>query len=82
MTTHPVQTHYVRDGGRVSEHVTKLAYEVYVTQGGAGQSLERLNERGGFGVGELIAFLYARNFPKEQWNARCREAFHEMKLSY
>lgn len=35
--------------------------------------------RGGFGTGELIAFLYARSFPEEEWGARVREAFHGME---
>lgn len=32
--------------------------------------------RGGFSTGELIAFLYARSFPKAEWSARVREAFN------
>lgn len=31
--------------------------------------------RGGFSTGELIAFLYAHSFPKEQWSERVDEAF-------
>ena len=31
--------------------------------------------RGGFSAGELIAFLYARSFPKTEWRARVDEAF-------
>src|SRR5581483_9599274 len=32
------------------------------------------NCRGGFGVGELVAFLYAHSFPKDEWDKRVREA--------
>jgi hypothetical protein len=37
------------------------------------------NCRGGFSAGELIAFLYARSFPKSEWRARVDEAFHGME---
>lgn len=30
--------------------------------------------RGGFGIGELVAFLYARSFPQEEWSRRFAEA--------
>lgn len=60
---HPVQqdrfTH-------ISSEVTALAYEVYCHVYGAQPALMDLagrNCRGGFSTGELIAFLYARNFP-------------------
>jgi hypothetical protein len=35
--------------------------------------------RGGFGAGELIAFLYARSFPKDEWRKRFDEALKGMK---
>jgi hypothetical protein len=38
------------------------------------------NCRGGFGVGELIAFLYAHSFPKTEWRQRVDEAFKGMAL--
>lgn len=36
--------------------------------------------RGGFGKGELVAFLYARSFPKIEWERRVDEALRGMKL--
>lgn len=59
--------------GRVPDVVARMAYEVYHHMY-PGQTYERLHERGGFGVGELIGFLYARNFPKAEWDARFEEA--------
>lgn len=63
--------------------VTKRAYEVYSAIYGEQPALLDLKGRGcrgGFGVGELIAFLYARSFPKNEWRARVDEAFKGMKL--
>lgn len=37
--------------------LAEIAYTEYVKHGGRGQSLERLNERGGFGRWELLFFL-------------------------
>lgn len=37
--------------------VAELAYPAYCANGGSGQSLERLNERGGWGRGELLWLL-------------------------
>lgn len=65
--------------GWLPEVVTTRAYEVY-TNLYPGQSLAKLNERGGFGVGEVIAFLYAYPFPKAEWLRRTEEAFRGMKL--
>jgi hypothetical protein len=50
-----------------------MAYEVYAELF-PGQSFERLHERGGFGTGEVLCFLYAHNFPKTEWRARVDEA--------
>lgn len=36
--------------------------------------------RGGFGLGELTAFLYARSFPKDEWRDRFNEALRGMSL--
>lgn len=55
--------------------ISARAYEVYAHLYGKDQSLQRLNERGGFGVGELFAFLYARSFPQSEWQMRTDEAF-------
>lgn len=51
---HPVQTSRAFGGGVVSSLVMQHAYDVY-RHLYPGQTLERLNERGGFGASELIA---------------------------
>lgn len=76
---HPVQTTDVRRPGDavVPSEVAFRAYEVYSHVFGpqpAMIDLEGRNCRGGFGIGELIAFLYARSFPKDQWRDRVDEA--------
>jgi hypothetical protein len=55
------------------------AYEVYCHIYGRQDSLVTGSCRGGLSVGELVAFLYARSFPKEQWGARADEAFCGME---
>jgi len=60
--------------------VTLRAYEVYCEVFGPQPAMVDLAGRGcrgGFGVGELIAFLYARSFPKEEWEKRVEEAFRK-----
>lgn len=74
---HPVQQTDFCDGKLPSE-VTLRAYEVYCHLYGAQPALVDLagrNCRGGFGVGELIAFLYAHSFPRGEWRMRVDEAF-------
>lgn len=70
---------YNREAGRLPKPVYMAAYEVYshihtpqpaMIQGGC---------RGGFSSGEIIAFLYARSFPKDEWSARADEAFRGMR---
>ncbi len=70
---HPVQT-VDHKGGRVPQVVTMRAYEVYCHVFSSQEALITGGCRGGFGTGELIAFLYARSFPKEQWRSRFNEA--------
>ena len=77
---HPVQTPRYRSGTLNSE-VTARAYEVYEHLYGGRQTLARLNERGGLSVGEVIALLYARTYPKEEWRDRESLAFKLMELS-
>jgi hypothetical protein len=80
--THPVQAY--RGPGRepavVPQVVTMLAYEVYCHVYRPQDALITGGCRGGFGVGELVAFLYARSFPKSEWRARFEEACHGMTL--
>ena len=76
---HPIQTHDVtrRGGAVMPSEVTLRAYEVYCHLFGAQPAmvdLEGRGCRGGFGVGELVAFLYAHTFPKQEWQQRFDEA--------
>lgn len=81
---HPVQVNeFVRGIAPVVPAAVALrAYEVYChiySPQPAMVDLEGRGCRGGFSVGELFAFLYARSFPKEEWNARVQEAFERPK---
>jgi hypothetical protein len=77
MKYHPVQT-VDNKGGLISNSVTLMAYEVYSHVFAPQPALITGNCRGGFGTGELIAFLYARSFPKNEWRKRVDEAFKGM----
>jgi predicted HAD superfamily Cof-like phosphohydrolase len=76
---HPIQTSDVTQRGHavMPSEVTLRAYEVYCALYGEQPALVDLAGRGcrgGFGVGELVAFLYARSFPKTEWRQRFDEA--------
>lgn len=81
----PVQINDMQRNPNVPLDVALRAYEVYsyiygeqpamVTGGLSGC-------RGGFGAGEMIAFLYARSFPKNEWRQRFEAALkHYQKPS-
>ena len=74
--THPVQT--THPVSRAPKVVTMCAYEVYCHVYSPQEAMVTGGCRGGFSSGELIAFLYAHSFPKEQWRARVDEAFRGM----
>lgn len=76
---HPVQTHRQRQGAVCPQTVTMRAYEVYCHVYSPQEALVTGGCRGGFSTGELIAFLYARSFPKAEWSLRVDEAFRGMK---
>lgn len=79
--THPVQIN--RNGrysGTAPQVVTLAAYEVYCAVYGSQEAMVTGECRGGFSSGELIAFLYARSFPKGEWRARVDEAFRGLEL--
>ena len=76
---HPVQTNWNNRGAVGATAVTLAAYEVYCHVYAPQEALITGGCRGGFGAGELIAFLYARAFPKAEWRARVDEAFKGMK---
>lgn len=44
----------------INKKLAEEAYKEYLHHGGRGQSFERLHERGGFGLSELLILLYAR----------------------
>lgn len=75
---HPIQT-VDHKGGKLAQVVTLRAYEVYCKVYGAQEAMITGGCRGGFSTGELIAFLYARSFPPEEWRARVDEAFKGME---
>lgn len=78
--THPVQANRHRERtARVPKVVTMAAYEVYSKVFGTQEDLVTGDCRGGFGTGELVAFLYARAFPSNEWNDRFNEAVRGMK---
>jgi hypothetical protein len=71
---HPVQGD--RKITSMPESVVLKAYEVYCHCYGAQPAMVDVAKgcRGGFSSGELIAFLYARSFPKAEWGRRVDEA--------
>jgi len=76
---HPIQTHDVTQRGHavLPSEVTLRAYEVYChiySPQPAMIDLAGRGCRGGFRVREIVAFLYARSFPKEEWSKRFGEA--------
>lgn len=78
--THPVQNHRAgREQSKVNTKVTMAAYEVYCALYSPQEALVTGGCRGGFGAGELIAFLYARSFPKNEWYERFYEALEGME---
>lgn len=78
-TFHPVQTY--RPSASMPESVVLRAYEVYCHVYGAQPAMVDVAKgcRGGFSSSELIAFLYARSFPKQEWAQRVDEAFERPK---
>lgn len=74
---HPVQTHGADNLSPMPDAVTRRAYEVYSHVWNPQPAMVDLAGRGcrgGFSLGELVPFLYARSFPKAEWAARYKEA--------
>jgi len=73
---HPVQRSRCLDRERsvCPQVVTMKAYEVYCSINSPQEALITGDCRGGFGIGELIALLYARSFPEKEWKTRFHEA--------
>ena len=78
---HPVQWSRKNEKQKsfLTSDVTLRAYEVYSRLYGKQEAMVTGGCRGGFGVGELIAFLYAHTFPEEEWRARVEEALEGMQ---
>ena len=68
-------------GAVVNRHLYLAAYEVYSLVHGQHPALIEGGCRGGFSSGELIAFLYARSFPRAEWSRRVDEALIDMDLA-
>ncbi len=76
---HPVQVkqNLQRVRPQINSVVTRRAYEVYChvfAEQPALMDLEGRACRGGFGILELVASLYAYPFPKSEWQDRVDEA--------
>lgn len=67
-------------GASVNRAVYMAAYEVYSTVFGPQEAMIVGDCRGGFSAGELIAFLYARSFPRKEWGNRVEEALHNLDI--
>lgn len=79
--THPVQANTRnRKPGTAPVCVTMRAYEAYCHIWGKQQALVSGHCRGGFGVGELVALLYARSFPRDEWRTRFDEALRGLNV--
>lgn len=80
-TVPPVERHPVQTPRRwlgqayAPKAVTMAAYEVYCHVYRPQEEMVTGGCRGGFSTGELIAYLYARSFPKAEWRDRVDEAF-------
>jgi len=79
--THPVQRYSGPQWAKACcpAVVTMAAYEVYCHVFSPQSALITGTCRGGFGTGELIAFLYARAFPMNEWRQRFAEATKGMR---
>lgn len=77
---HPVQRHWQpNEPAVVRKEVALAAYEVYCAVYGEQEAMITGWCRGGFSAGELIAFLYARGFPRNEWRERVLEALNGMR---
>jgi hypothetical protein len=68
---HPIQNNDRRITS-IPDFVALRAYEVYCELYGTQPALINVEAgcRGGFSTLEIIAFLYARSFPKQEWRKR------------
>jgi len=82
MKQFPIQRSHLlpRENTTVPEPVYMKAYEIYSHVYRPQEALITGWCRGGFSVSELVAFLYASSYPKDQWRDKVDEAFKDMKL--
>lgn len=81
--TYPIQAiahSHPRKHASVNRHTYLAAYEVYSAVYDPQEAMLKEGCRGGFGTGELIAFLYARAFPRNEWGKRVEQAFKDMDI--
>lgn len=81
--TYPVQAtarSHPSKSASVNKHVYLAAYEVYSAVFAPQEAMLIGNCRSGFSPGELIAYLYARGFPRAEWRQRFDEAITDMDL--
>lgn len=64
----------------VNRHLYLAAYEVYSAVYAPQEAMLKGDCRGGFGNGELIAFLYARAFPPKEWRERIEQALKGLDI--
>jgi len=71
---HPVQTQNARTA--IPNFVVLRAYEVYEHLFGPQPAMIDVEKgcRGGFSTDELMAFMYAHTFPKQEWTRRFESA--------
>lgn len=78
----PIQKHSrPHTPAKIAEDIYMRAYEVYCEvfrPQDALIDLDGRNCRGGFGMGELTAFLYAYPFPRKEWRERTDYAFRHI----
>jgi hypothetical protein len=63
-------------GRFVSAALTERAFEIHVFMHGSEPSLKSINRRGGLSYPQLIAYLYAYGFPREECFDRVQEALN------
>lgn len=79
VTTFPVQVQSRARRYRLNSRVVLDAYKVYAHVYGEQPAMVTGECRGGFSAGELIAFLWAAQFPKKEWRDRIDEALTGME---
>lgn len=74
----PMQVGARHPSGSVPRDIHLRAYEVYAHTWGEQKVLTEGWCRGGFGVSEIIVYLYAATFPRADWHRIVDEAFASM----